>query len=74
MRDSSIVIVLESHFYKQDDLAKSYPFKNKLVNATLCGVEELVGLDRRGNLNYRQEIFHAFLNFKYLKINNLINV
>jgi len=38
----------------------SYRVKNKLVKRRTCGVERLVRLDRRGNLNFRQVVLRYF--------------
>jgi len=38
-----------------------YQIKDKLVIRRVCGVERLIGFDRRGNLNTQQVVSTLFL-------------
>jgi hypothetical protein len=52
----------------------SYRIKNKFAKRRVCGVERLVGFDRRGNLTFRQVVstlfFCPYLNKKKLTTKN----
>jgi hypothetical protein len=60
IKNSDLLVVLEIHFTTLKLIFMSVCIKNRLAKRRVCGVERLVGCDRRGNLNFREVVPRYF--------------